>query len=429
MKQPRPAITILCMLIAIFSLNANAVINASVIEQGVVRVISEKKGRTSTGSGSILNKNGYIVTNQHVIAGANKLLVSNTKTLPPQTATIIWQSRELDLAILQSGSIKGSPVTLSSTQAAKGSSIFALGYPGAADDVVGKRAADVTMTRGIIGRVFTGPWGNTRERSTQAHIIQHDAAINPGNSGGPLFDACGHMAGINTGSHQSAQGIFLALNVSELIRVLKQLGIAYRASNKQCTSAEPGSVAANQLISQLEKELQESRQTLGSISQTAWLWRSGMVIGICTAFLLALRKPRERIVHIVEQAVEPLTRRVQGYSRNLQSLQDRHLHLNGTDANGNVIAILINSRQLANHRKSITLGRHRELNDHVIQGQDISRRHLRIGYGPSGFTAEDLNSSNGSKLNGQNLGPFQAVAINDGDRIILGTVELILSIS
>jgi S1-C subfamily serine protease len=168
------------------------------------------------GSGFILDKAGHVLTNFHVIAGANRgieVKLSNKRTY---SAKVVGTDQVHDLALLQIDAPNLEPVTLAdSSGLAVGQKVYAIGNPfGLAG----------TMTRGIISSIRTigGSAGTPIENA-----IQTDAAINPGNSGGPLLNSRGEVIGINTmiasnGADQSS-GIGFAIPINTAKAVLNDL--------------------------------------------------------------------------------------------------------------------------------------------------------------------------------------------------------------
>jgi len=408
--------------------------DAALHEQGVVRVITGTGALSSTGSGAILNADGYIGTNQHVVGEGEQLFIVTAGASKAVPATLVWNSPDLDLAILKADVAGHTPVRLSGVAPVKGGEVFALGYPGAADDVFGGQATDVTVTQGIISRVFTGPWGNTPQRDARVRIIQHDAAINPGNSGGPLFDDCGRMIGVNTASHHSAQGVFLALDVSELIRVLEAQGIGYQRESTACIPEKAAvakvAEAARQDMEKLHQGLSRSQAEISRFEQISWLWRILTGVAVSAALLLSLRRPRERIVRVVEQAVEPLTRRAREMTRLYRrpAPVSGGLLLTGRGPDAERLRIEIGETALSRQPKGVSIGRHPELADQIIKLQDISRRHARIRRRRTGFEIEDLNSSNGTWVDGERLEPFRPVPLRSGAVVRLGSLSLSVAV-
>ena len=167
------------------------------------------------GSGFIIDKEGHILTNYHVIEGARQVKVTlhNKKTYP---AEIIGRDRSHDLAVIQIKAPAVSPATLGdSKNLVVGQKVFAIGNP---------FGLSGTMTRGIISslRPIRNPEGAYIDEA-----IQTDAAINPGNSGGPLLNSRGEVIGINSmiatgGSNQSA-GIGFAIPINTAKAVISDL--------------------------------------------------------------------------------------------------------------------------------------------------------------------------------------------------------------
>jgi len=164
------------------------------------------------GSGFILNKDGLILTNNHVIGNAQKVEVrlSDKHTYKAQ---VIGADPAHDLALLKINAPNLVPATLSESQSlVVGQRVYAIGNP---------FGLQGTMTRGIISaiRSIRGPQGNPIEDA-----IQTDAAVNPGNSGGPLLNSKGEVIGIttliaNNGADQSS-GIGFAIPVNTAKAVL-----------------------------------------------------------------------------------------------------------------------------------------------------------------------------------------------------------------
>ncbi len=167
------------------------------------------------GSGFIIDKEGHILTNYHVVGDSSQVEVTlhNKKTYK---ATVIGRDRAHDLAVIQIKAPEVVPAVLGESKNLQvGQKVFAIGNPfGLAG----------TMTRGIISslRPIRSPEGAYIDEA-----IQTDAAINPGNSGGPLLNSHGEVIGINSmiatgGSNQSA-GIGFAIPINTAKAVLNDL--------------------------------------------------------------------------------------------------------------------------------------------------------------------------------------------------------------
>jgi S1-C subfamily serine protease len=193
--------------------------------KGVVNITTEAEGfgfmgdetSTGTGSGFVINKQGHVLTNFHVIQGANSVRV----TLFDGTqhdATFVGADASVDVAVLM---IKVPPEKLfplilgDSSTALVGQKILALGNP---------FGLERTLTSGIISSLDRSM--KAKNGRTIKGIIQTDAAVNPGNSGGPLLNSRGQVIGLNTAIisqvSQSA-GISFAVPVNSIKRILDQL--------------------------------------------------------------------------------------------------------------------------------------------------------------------------------------------------------------
>ncbi len=140
------------------------------------------------GSGFVWNKDGYIVTNYHVIMNANKAVVT-LKDGHSYKATLVGTAPGYDIAVLKIQSVKNllKPVDLGTSKNLKvGQTVYALGNP---------FGLDWTMTKGIISALDRSMY--TTNGEAIRHMIQTDASINPGNSGGPLLDSKGKVIGVN----------------------------------------------------------------------------------------------------------------------------------------------------------------------------------------------------------------------------------------
>jgi serine protease Do len=164
----------------------------------------------SLGSGFIIDKDGYIVTNNHVIDNADKIVVilSNEKEFE---AEIVGRDKNTDLALIKIKSNHDLPVLrFGDSDALKiGQWVVAIGNP---------FGLEQTVTAGIVsakGRVIgSGPYDD---------FIQTDASINPGNSGGPLLNMNGEVIGINTAIVAGGQGIGFAIPVNLAKNIIAQL--------------------------------------------------------------------------------------------------------------------------------------------------------------------------------------------------------------
>jgi putative serine protease PepD len=147
--------------------------------------------RVDSGSGIVLSRSGLIVTNDHVVQGAQSITVAlDGEEGHTRKATVVGEDPSLDLAVLRinPSGLTLRPLTLASSSGAEvGDAAYAIGNP---------FGLNWTLTTGIVSalhREIKAPDG-----ATIANVIQTDASLNPGNSGGPLIDSSGAVIGINS---------------------------------------------------------------------------------------------------------------------------------------------------------------------------------------------------------------------------------------
>jgi S1-C subfamily serine protease len=173
----------------------------------------------ATGSGFVLNQEGYIATNAHVVSGAKDVHVSFGKS-DPVPAKVVGKDLSTDLAVIKvdPSKVKLTTIPLGDSSTLRvGDPVVAIGNPFGFDD---------TVTTGIVsalGREIQAP-----NNFSIDHTIQTDAAINPGNSGGPLLDQRGRVVGINSqiatgGSSKGSVGIGFAIPINLAKQVLPTL--------------------------------------------------------------------------------------------------------------------------------------------------------------------------------------------------------------
>jgi putative serine protease PepD len=214
---------------------------------GVVSIKAITSDREDEGTGIVLNEQGLILTNDHVIAGARNLSVeaggSSKKTA---NATIVGEEANQDLALIRvdPSGLGLKPLSLASSSSVQiGASVYAIGSPYGLEE---------TLTRGIVsalGREISAPDG-----SKITGAIQTDAALNPGNSGGPLINQQGAVIGVNSqiasdaaqaeGSQPGSTGVGFAISTDTVAAVVKKIeagnGVSYASATEGSARSEGG---------------------------------------------------------------------------------------------------------------------------------------------------------------------------------------------
>lgn len=167
-----------------------------------------------SGSGSIIDERGYILTNYHVIQGATQLEVQVESDKYP--GTLVGTDRDNDLAVIKIDPPRDKRLTvvkLGTSQGLQvGQKVLAIGNP---------FGLQRTLTTGIISGLER-PLRDPAARRTINGAIQTDAAINPGNSGGPLLNAKGEMIGINTAIQANAGGGSIGIGFAVPVDIAKK---------------------------------------------------------------------------------------------------------------------------------------------------------------------------------------------------------------
>ncbi|MEE8371327.1 MAG: trypsin-like peptidase domain-containing protein, partial [Sphingomonadales bacterium] len=438
----------------------------------------------SSGSGFVLNSQGYIGTNWHVVTNTGTqgrpvwetrlLILSGTNQRIP--FTVIWRSMEFDLAIIKPGAaINRPPMSLTTQLPNKGKSVYALGFPGGAD-LGTSPIADPTVTTGILGRIYQGNWGRGGQRFT---MLQHSAQTNPGNSGGPLFDECGRVIGVNTGASlitvvlpdgkrrrvPLATGIFWSSQITVLMENMRKNNVNIQPISSVCSpvvatggtrtdpatlksiedakkrlAAQEGLIAQGKVLTKealaaalkavdaaaLAGEIAgKAGEDVKALTTQLMIWGPIFAILLAVTLALALRKPRQQIIRVGREYSQRVSRKL---SRPVGEKDAHHsgICLAGFDDNGSPIRVNIEAGRMQGGDGAV-LGRSPELANYVIAGTGVSRRQARITVAHHRVMIEDMNSTNGTRVNGRQLQPFKPVEIRPGDTVSFGKVDLSVS--
>jgi len=411
------------------------------LDQSVVRVqhIFSYQGKEILGvhgTGFVLNNEGYVVTNYHVVDVTGKMpdgvkalaiVIPDGEWTRRLKATHFWSNKEYDIAILHVPELKRTPVVLSAApwqKLEKGDPVFAFGFPKAGDTT--GATLETSFTRGDVSK--TERARGTKDGAVQA-IVQHTASLNPGNSGGPLFNQCGEVVSINTFAAQSTfkitkgtggetvahgpavSGVYYSPHVSALVRFL---------------STEDA----------LKKIKFESNSAVCSKAASSIPYEMYLAIGVVSVLALAsllLALTRKRAVQVVESYSQWIRRRG-GSGASAHAPPPPVIGpgggwtLTGKDTSGEAVHLAIGRHELENASlgtdKGLVIGRSKALCAKVVADGSVSRRHARIVALGKGLGIEDLNSSFGVSVNGKRVEPYKAVPIPNGATLTLGDVKL-----
>jgi putative serine protease PepD len=217
---------------------------------GVVAIKAVTAKGEDTGTGIVLNDEGLILTNDHVVEGASSIVAGPGKSSSvTRTATLVGEEANQDLALIRidPSGLGLKPLNLvSSSSVQVGDSVYAIGNPYGLDE---------TLTRGIVSaldREISAPDG-----AKIVGAIQTDAALNPGNSGGPLLDEQGEVIGVNSqiasdaarseDSQPGSTGVGFAISSNTAAAAVKKIesgkGVASASASQSAVQSEEGSGA------------------------------------------------------------------------------------------------------------------------------------------------------------------------------------------
>ncbi len=394
------------------------------LDQSLVRIVSLSPTGIRVATGFVINETQDVVTHYQVIAESLKLLIADggVNKAHFKQALVKWSSKEKDLAILHVPNLQSPALPLSSVEPNKGIPIYTLGFPAiepfvkdSLDSLRGiENILEFSVTKGSVSGLMYTTWEN---KTTLFRIIQHSAEINNGNHGGPLINACGQVIGVNTvGTISSmtpkspldiATGVFYASHISYLIEILKAQEIAFDEIKTACPL----------------------------YNETSAVYRWIVIIAIVLviiAIIIVIAIHYRRWQPFIP-AFETETQRLQHLNKHYsyQTMNTNLTHeggfvLSGFNRDGRIISLVINEIPLRKTKRGLTIGRSNSLCEIVITDDTVSRRHARLSYKEESLYIEDLNSLNGTKVDGMILEPFKPMELNLGQTLRLGDLTLSL---
>jgi putative serine protease PepD len=212
---------------------------------GVVSIKAVTPKGEDSGTGIVLDEHGLILTNDHVVQGAQSMTASSKASSSGAPATLVGEEANNDLALIRvnPSGLGLKPLKLVSSRSVQvGDGVYAIGNPYGLDE---------TLTRGIVsalGREISAPDG---AKITGA--LQTDAALNPGNSGGPLLNSHGEVIGVNSqiasdaasvaGSQPGSTGVGFAISSDTVVAAINAIesgkGVAYPSTQLEQGGAQP----------------------------------------------------------------------------------------------------------------------------------------------------------------------------------------------
>jgi hypothetical protein len=436
-------ISLAILLIPIYAYPSYAFAESKAFTTSIVKVhtVSFRKGKvsgTGHGTGFVINNGGYVVTNNHVVqGGALFSVVPDGQSLGLESiikrpnAEVIWSSSDLDLAILlikkdALRSLQLSPITLTSNLPEKGKAVRAVGFPGVADSKTIRTSdivAESTFSSGVLGRLIeNGVW---KKGGAPLRLVQHSAFINKGNSGGPLIDGCQRVIGINTqGAFDTvydnkgrktggtfAAGFYYATDVRELVKILSGRNITYTLDDDECLSSD---------------------EKLSGVIKEGFIIAAIGFVMMSLLVLYAMRSPsgKKKVARVIETYSRSIpsssskkaeaTQKANNYSADV-SKSKASLILDGYGDDNRRYRIVINVDEL--YKGEVIVGRDPSNRKYAIDDDSISRQHCVFYAQGNDLFIRDMESTNGTYVNGRQLTAKESVALNNGANVKLGSVS------
>jgi hypothetical protein len=422
------------------------------IKPSVVRLLVVGEGDSgATGTGFVVgtfNGGVWVATNSHVVSvrAQNDSIIVARKigdAVEAYTGVLHWEDNLKDLAIVRVAKLNAPPLELHRIGPEQGDEVFALGFPGVADDEASfaafadalensdshrindptgqaSRFVEATLSKASVRRIVKGTW-EPGDPITEFNIIEHDVNITSGNSGGPLLNQCGDVVGVNT---QRVPDPDIPIDIvrksshaSELISALDNLGIRYKATSTPCTAASLAGTSANSFWIPILATLAAA--------------------GVAVALFVALKKPtliRETYTQFLRRSTPPpipptaqaIIPAVVPKAPHPSTQRGWILEGDNPEAAGSrKVRIEVPASMIG--KGKLIVGRKTGMVHFPIKNSSISSQHATLLLDESGLYIEDRNSSNGTKINGEKLAPFRAVKILIGDRLTLGEVNFTLN--
>lgn len=397
------------------------------MESPAVRIIVGSGKLRGSGTGFIVSRDGYVITNYHVVRVKGGVSDTISVIAKGQGAALrgevkkVWEG--YDLALIQVRPLDIKPVIFNTAPIPKGNDVIAIGFPGLADRLGGADVA--TVTKGIVGKLVQGSWrGND---SLKYEIIQHSAAINPGNSGGPLFNTCGHIIGVNTQGSGSGrivrdpkgkiidimagQGVFYASSVSVVMTLLDLEGISYEKATYVCGEKPPPNEQKED-ITKPASTIPAAGDKESTKTDMAMLLVGGAIflgLGALAVVIVIRQKKRNNLPSpAANQILQP------NPQAGHDVLERAGYRVTLTGSNGQVWQ-MAGATPPAVH----TIGRNQSSSDIVIEIPQVSRLHAELRIGLSSVEIRDVGSSNGTFINDNKIPAGSWFSLRNGDEVSL----------
>jgi hypothetical protein len=238
-----------------------------------------------------------------------------------------------------------------------------------------------------------------------------------------------------------ADFVWYSIHIMELARELDRLGIAYEVDNSACVlGGEGGDGVSGQQIDEIEGDIRDLGgdvsdldSDLGDLNRFVKAYGALLAGALVILLVLVLRKPREQIIRVIETVSKRVINSISRSNPTVKTggkpmrMEGPGLVMSGFGSDGRTIRIELVFKSLERSGKGMSIGRDTALVDFALNDDRVSRRHARLSIEDDNVVLEDLNSTNGTKINGKLLTPYTPEEIAPGDIVRFGSLELSIS--
>ncbi|MBI4182884.1 MAG: trypsin-like peptidase domain-containing protein [Proteobacteria bacterium] len=413
------------------------------LDPSVVRIFVLSPSGLETGTGFVVNREGMIATNYHVIAehleaGAEMFVTEGgIAEATRREAEVVAAFPGEDLALLKAKGLVRPPVFLADVRGeepAKGATIYAIGFPGAGDRL--GPVAEPSFTAGTVSRHFAGAWA---EGGPEIPIIQHTAATNPGNSGGPLVDACGRVIAVNTQREammvlgpggiplvvDPIQGVFFASGASALVARLRERGIPFAPAAGPCRAGAGGLFAAAAEAHFLAFVI---ALVLGALGVGVAVYRPRPALAVvvrCGDLYEDCADAAERMMRRLRRGGEEVGELTLETGAPAPEPPGPGWVLEGTGCGGRRLRLKVTEAELRAARGGLVVGRKPRTADRALPDPSVARRHARLVLLDGGLGVRALKAAYETRVDGRALSPLDPpAALGEGAELCLCQARL-----
>ena len=402
----------------------------NVAEKSTFRIVNYTAG--ATGTGFVINKEGYVITNNHVTEDGGDNFVIINRFSKYKNVKLIKTYPKKDISILKISNYNSNefvklqkPSTI-----VMGPQAFTLGYPGGSDIMGDFSTTSATLKQGVVSKLLETN-GDEWKFDFGFKLIETDAAINSGNSGGPLLSNKGHVIGINTfsPSKESIQQIYWAIHIAELIKVLNTNNVKYTLSSD---SMDTKPIVTKQIIIKPAKPI----KPISKSSPNIFIIIAIILFIIFVIYIVKQQSKTTKNSAIDERELSRLVRnKINKYEDKNKVQKNSNKNIQSTSqVQQQSSKKIINTKLYPNNPKlpiiealnkdTISLGRGTN-NDIVINNNKVSSEHLLISILGTKITVVDLDSTNGTYVDGKKIKPHQKISLQKNQNLIIGSEDII----